>query len=1037
MSSHIRSKVQRGRGRKIRGATRIPSRTSRSGGRGRGKPRQITRRKIGGPRREPTPAEREAPDFWRDSLSERSLGQGERLGPIRVVEPGQKDKGKEPPSYSYRRSEEERRRGEDAASVFDVPMVGSEVDAELEAFIPTSLNLSLFSFEEMEMVNVRDITVPITKGNEDHSVNDPRLGPYDPLASCKECEETDCPGHYGLIRFPEKYPIPNPILLVYISRVLSCVCNDCSDLLVPKETLEGKGILNLMTIDRFNAITSMCQTLSCPRKKKSITEGEDEGKGKEAEEVEFEEGPLKVCSSNPKFYPGHSKQEGWIAYKKSEKEKDYSMMDPYKIFQILNRISDENAELMGFPGGNHPRDMILRGLLVIPTSARPPFVQGANVQCDQLTEIYNKIVRLNESLKVKIKSSDDFEGGRCECYKDLVAAVREIMIGNNSKKYQNRPMMDLAKRLQGKNGLFRRLLMGKRTDYCARTVLGPDTSLKFGQIRIPQYIADRLTKKVRVFEYNKKAIQKMTEEGKILYITDPKKGFTRRYRKGNKVPIRVGLVVERKLQNGDRIMFNRQPTLHKYSLMSYEVVIGKQATIGLHLSVTVPHNADFDGDEGNLWALLDLMAVAEGKFLTDVRQCLISSQTNAAIIGLIMDTVTGLYILTSFDILFSRDQFQSFLSVLTRRDQLATLSQRARKHGIHQYSGKALFSALLPKDFYYKKGDVEIVEGILIHGRMKKEQMGPTHRSIVQELWKDIRYGPSRAADFLTDAPYLATAFLDDHGFSVGITDCAPESEKLRARIVEEIAKVRTEHKALLDIEPKSKIEEEYIEQEIVAVLTGLTSMGLKIQDEFPEDNAVRIMSKKIGGGAKGDIPNVTQMAAVLGEQFIFGKRPEKQITGKTRTLCAFEPGSKSMESQGCVFHSFSEGLTMTEFFFHAMASRQGLMDTAVKTSEIGSIHHKMVKAVEGVTVAYDGSVRNQFGTIIQFAYGNDGFDASQLVSVSTHGTQNLAIFMDFKMTAARMNVDRGWAPRKTAGRILQGRRKLLHTLRKERFELT
>jgi len=984
---------------------------------------------VGSPRVEPTPAERKPTDFWRDSFSERSLGRGERVGPIRVVERGQKSKGKEPASHSFRRSEEERRRGEDAASAFDVPIVGSEPDAELEAFIPTALNLSLFSFEEMETISVRDITV--AKGEGDHSVNDPRLGPYDPLASCEQCQEEDCPGHYGLIRFPEKYPVPNPKLLVYISRVLTCVCNDCSDLLVPKETLEGKGILNLLSIERFNEITTICENVECPRKKKDIPETE----GKEAEE-EFEEGPLKVCSANPKFYPGHSKTEGWIAYKKSDKEKDYRMMDPYKIFQILNRISDEDAELMGFPPGNHPRDMILRGQLVIPTSARPPFVQGANVQCDQLTEIFNKIVRLNESLKIKIMSSDESEGGRCECYKDLITAVRELMSGNNSKKYQNRPMMDLSKRLQGKNGLFRRLLMGKRTDYCARTVLGPDPSLKFGQIRIPQYIADRLTKKVRVFEHNKRAIQKMTEEGKIVYVIDPKTGVTRRYRKGNKMPIRVGLVVERKLQNGDRIMFNRQPTLHKYSLMSYEVVVGKQATIGLHLSVTVPHNADFDGDEGNLWALLDLMAVAEGKLLTDVRECLISSQTNAAIIGLIMDTITGLYILTSFNLVFSPEQFHSFLSVLTRTEQLATLSQRARKHGIHPYSGKALFSALLPKDFYYKKGDVEIVEGILIHGRMKKEHMGPTHRSIVQELWKDTRYGPTRAADFLTDAPYLATAFLDDHGFSVGITDCDPDSDKLKAKIAEEIARARTEYKALLSIEPKSKTEQEYIDQQIVAVLSEIQGMGLKItEDVFSEDNAVRIMSKKIGGGAKGDIPNVTQMAAVLGEQFIFGKRPEKQITGKTRTLCAFEPGSKSLESQGCVLRSFSEGLTMTEFFFHAMASRQGLMDTAVKTSEIGSIHHKMVKAVEGVTVAYDGSVRNQFGTIIQFAYGNDGFDASQLLSVPTRGTQNLATFMDFKMTAARMNVARGWAPRETSGRILQGRRKLLRSLHKERPE--
>jgi len=1031
MSTQTRTKIPRGRGKKTRVTPRPTGRTRRVRGRGRGKPRPINRRRVGDIRTIPSPGERNPSNSWRDSINDRSFNQGERAGPIRIVEPGQKSKGKEPLSYPYRRDEEERRRGEDASSAFGVPMISSEVTPpEMDEFEPISLKISLFSFKEMQRLSVREITV--SKGDGDHSVNDPRLGPYDPLSPCVECQEKDCPGHYGIIKFPEKYPVPNPILLVYISRVLSCVCNDCSDLLVPKETLEAKGIMNLKGIDRFNEVTNICQKVICPRRKKSTKELAE---GEEPEEEEIEEGPLKVCSSNPEFFPGHSKTNGWIAYKKSKKEKDVNMMDPYKVFHILNRISDENARLMGFtPPETHPRDMVLRGLLVIPTSARPPFVQGATVVCDQLTNIYNKIVRLNESLKMKIKSSDETEGGKCECYKDLIAAIRELMIGNNSKKYQNRPMMDLGKRLQGKNGLFRRLLMGKRTDYCTRTVLGPDADLKFGQIRIPQYIAERLTKKVRVFLYNKKAIEEMIRQNKVLYITDPKTGVTKRVQPGRKYPIRIGNIIERKLQNGDRIMFNRQPTLHKYSLMSYEVVIGKQSTIGLHISVTVPHNADFDGDEGNLWGLLDLMAVAEEKFITDVKQCLISSQTNQAIIGLIMDTITGLYILTSKDIIFTEEQFNSFLGVLTKTEQLATLSQRAKKHGIHPRSGKALFSALLPKDFYYKIGKVEIVEGILVHGAVTKSQMGPTHRSIVQELWKDIRYGPSRAADFLTDAPYLATAFLDEYGFSIGITDCAPESKKLKDKIAAEIAKARAEYNALVGTEPQSKAEKDYKEQQIVAVLSEMQGMGLKIaQEEFSEDNAVRIMAKKIGGGAKGDPSNVTQIEALLGQQFIFGKRPDNQITGKKRTLCTFEPGSKSLESQGCVLHSFSEGLTMTEFFFHAMASRQGLMDTAVKTSEIGSIHHKMVKAVEGVTVAYDGSVRNHFGTIIQFTYGNDGFDASELVSVPTNGTQNLATFIDLKMTAAQLNVARGWAPRETSTRILQQRRKLLRTLYNER----
>ena len=111
----------------------------------------------------------------------------------------------------------------------------------------------------------------------------------------------------------------------------------------------------------------------------------------------------------------------------------------------------------------------------------------------------------------------------------------------------------------------------------------------------------KLTIPVRVFDANKEAVAIMLEQGKILFVVDEKTGIRKSYRKGREYVIETGMVVERMLQNGDYVVFNRQPTLHKYSMMAYEVVIGKQLTIGLHLSVTIPHNADFDGDEGNIW----------------------------------------------------------------------------------------------------------------------------------------------------------------------------------------------------------------------------------------------------------------------------------------------------------------------------------------------------------------------------------------------------------------------------------------------------
>jgi len=483
----------------------------------------------------------------------------------------------------------DRRTGEIPTAPDDI--VDFDDDGEpdpLPYFDPVAVSNELFSYDAMREKSV----IEVTKTAKDNlpianSVNDPRFGPYDPLEVCEECGQAECNGHYGFIKFPDDYPVPNPILLGPISQILNCVCNSCGKLLVSRETLESKGILRLEGSARFDAVVDRCQgPLKCSEgSKKAGKSGETFELGEGADILRFETGIQKVCSVNPRFYPQHSKTQGWVAYRISD-EKEYNMMDPKKVFDILNAISDEDAELLGFKAPNHPRNMVLRGLLVFPTSGRAPFIQGATVKCDQLTEFFNRIIRAKDKL-----TDEDNLGGKCECYKEMVSAVKDVMDGNNSP-YHNRPIMPLRSRIQGKNGIYRRFMMGKRTDYCARTVLGPGGDIRFGQIRVPKRIADTIPLRVTVFEYNKRAVEEMIEQGKVLFIKQPgDKKFTK-YRPGTTYPVRIGTVVDRKLQDGDRIAFNRQPTLHKYSLMTYEIVIGKQDTIGLHLAVTPPHNAD-------------------------------------------------------------------------------------------------------------------------------------------------------------------------------------------------------------------------------------------------------------------------------------------------------------------------------------------------------------------------------------------------------------------------------------------------------------
>lgn len=511
---------------------------------------------------------------------------------IKIVEDNQLDPGKEPTYFIGSVTDKDNKTGEiptDPEDLLDYSLGDEESDPSLSYFDPIAVRNQLFSYNAMREKAIIEITKTTTDNLPiANSVNDPRFGPYDPLEVCEECNQSDCNGHYGIIKFPDEYPVPNPILLGPISQVLNCVCNSCGKLLLSRETLESKGILRLKGSARFDAVIDRCQgPLKCSEGSKSARMGEtvefdDEG-GEEV--LKIKTGVQKVCSANFKFYPQHSKTHGWVAYRISD-EKEYNMLDPKKVFDILDAISDEDAELLGFTAPNHPRNMVLRALLVFPTSGRAPFIQGATVKCDQLTEFFNRIIRAKDKL-----INEDSLGGKCECYKEMASAVKDLMDGNKSP-YNNRPVMPLRSRIQGKNGIPRRFMMGKRTDYCARTVLGPGGDIRFGQIRVPKRIADTIPLRVTVFEYNKRAVEEMIEQGKILFFKQPKDEKFTKYRPGTTFPVRIGTVVDRKLQCGDRIAFNRQPTLHKYSLMTYEVVIGKQDTIGLHLAVTPPHNAD-------------------------------------------------------------------------------------------------------------------------------------------------------------------------------------------------------------------------------------------------------------------------------------------------------------------------------------------------------------------------------------------------------------------------------------------------------------
>ena len=241
----------------------------------------------------------------------------------------------------------------------------------------------------------------------------------------------------------------------------------------------------------------------------------------------------------------------------------------------------------------------------------------------------------------------------------------------------------------------------------------------------------------------------------------------------------IGQEVEIQLQPGDRTMVNRQPSLSKSSMQGFEIKFGKHQTAKSHLSTTTPFNLDFDGDEINIWIPQDLMVEAEIEYILNTKNCIISTSTGRPSMGLVMNSVTAAHLLTLPDVTVSETTYNDMIESLTNKEALPTLNERLSKYGYQLYnessgeklfSGRAAVSALFPPNFYYNHKGVIIYEGILIEGVLNKSHVGPSSRSIVQELVK--HYSIYRASDFLTDAPHLLNIYIVNRGFTVGINDC-------------------------------------------------------------------------------------------------------------------------------------------------------------------------------------------------------------------------------------------------------------------------
>ena len=1106
-------------------------------------------------------------------------------------------------------------------------------EAKLPQVEIASFSLSMFSYEELETLASMTVTDPGFEGI--NTINSRWLGTVDSGAVCLRCSKDSirCTGHVGLIKFAT--PINHPAALDLIVNVLKSVCNSCACLMLSeKEMLDHYKLIrekdkvtegefpyiivntpsvHLSEIARYAGAKETCrcqgecwnnQSPEC--KDISLDPNEKEGVKPKYTANKYTAKALERCRKivrqKPEEKPecdinphlarceqrGTISHENWnvgeIKYTYKQSGGQWFTKYPESILRVFDCISPFTALLLGFTDGAHPRNFIMKGLPVIPPCARAPVGYNDTTNPHIISKMYTTIVKINNKLEERIGSLRT-EGNKVEAiegdteyeeeYAKLKCKVRDLILLTDSPKTAKHDVQTSMKQLlTGKYGWIRKNMMGKRVDFSARTVISIDPHIDVDEIMIPRYFADILTREVTVSPGNIVILNDLLRQGRLRTIM--RKGDMRkRITPQNKdtITISIGDKVERPLQEGDYVIFTRQPVLHRFGFMAHKVKFWDAYTFGIHIGVTPPYNADFDGDEATIHVPRSEEAFLEMKNIMSVKQCILGDKDNRPIIAMTYDAAISVYKLTEdkkylsldmFDILVNeavgmnsedllqravdehilsnppeykemqtkmtlrqsimtadnkakeiwnkdvkvwknngsvgpkpvlddssiiphfisdaiidvdedariniknstdeiRHRYDTELKDIDNRKDIALKSKRLSKRTItlqrdrrikkaaeqrdsdiksknDQYSqerdqeinmilkiaierkilirppdswisytlrtrlkiaqeknpdnegykilGRIAFSALLPTDFWYSTGDsmnnnvVTIENGILTRGRLSKRHIGSAGGSIVHELAIDHRYSEDDVVKFISDGTRLLSKYISNEGVTVGLGDCfgdtlKPEKrQEIQDRRKEELTRVKIliTEEALKTV--NGPIEEARREKKIKNHISSLKNVSL---DYIPEDNNLKLL---LDSGTKGTTFNLAQIMDAQGQQFINGQRMPMGMLKKDRCLPYYEPGEIDPVTRGFCEHGFVEGIGPGESFAAHKSSRNNLMDTAIKTADIGMIQRRLSKGLEDIKIFHDGTVRNSRGKIYQFAYGDDGLYPTRLIKI-------------------------------------------------------
>ncbi|OTB04443.1 hypothetical protein M426DRAFT_154458 [Hypoxylon sp. CI-4A] len=892
-------------------------------------------------------------------------------------------------------------------------------DAPLKTVV--EIQFGVLSPGEIKDMSVANILYPETMDDTRtkprvSGLNDPRLGSVDRQYKCATCLENmnECNGHWGHIELA--IPVWHPGYIKKIKKILEMVCHSCSKVLDDRSNPEYQAAVNIRDPKkRFQAIWNIC-------KSKNVCSAEEP----KEEDQEYEPGNKPKthnhggCGST-KPQVRHTALQLWAHTKTvnedGAKANVKKLLTPEEVQNILKRISDEELLDMGLnPEYARPEHMILTVIPVPPPAVRPSISMDGTGQGlrneDDLTYKLGDIIRANGNVRRAISEGspkhlkDEFE----QLLQYHVATMMDNDIAGQPQALQKsgRPVKSIRARLKGKEGRLRGNLMGKRVDFSARTVITGDANISLDEVGVPKSIARTLTYPETVTPYNISRLHKLVQNGpnehpgaKYVVRTDGSRIDLRHHKRAGEINLEYGWKVERHLQDGDYIIFNRQPSLHKESMMGHRVKVMPFSTFRLNLSVTSPYNADFDGDEMNLHVPQTEETRAEIRELCMVPLNIVSPQRNGPLMGIVQDTLAGVYKMCRRDVFMTKEEVYNIMLWVPEWDgvipQPAILRPRPR------WTGKQIVSMIIPKEIslhtksgnkveLWKEGPWKdgpmfpigdqgllVQSGQLLFGVLTKKNVGAASGGIIHLCYNEL--GPEGAMAFLNGCQRVINYWLLHNGHSIGIGDTIPDKATIDAVQVHideqksEVASLTAQATAnQLEALPGMNVRETFESKVSKALNSARDKAGTTTENSLKDSNNAVVMARS---GSKGSSINISQMTALVGQQIVEGKRIPFGF--KYRTLPHFTKDDYSPEARGFVENSYLRGLTPSEFFFHAMAGREGLIDTAVKTAETGYIQRRLVKALEDVCARYDGTVRNSLGDIIEFIYGEDGLDAMHI----------------------------------------------------------